>query len=324
MPDLVVTHVRRGTVVVAVDAHAREQLRDGGARRRRGGELGPRDGVVPTDSGCGTARRRDPGTAASRGRGDRRRRCSATPGRRRSSPWCRTCGTVTLRFRSRLRHLGHGPAGSVTRSSAASVSPVRRSTSIRNRRPRLSTSSEPPLAIAAPVTTRRPLPTAPRVGRRSSLELVSGRSTANRVAIAAASRPCAVVGHGPGVGVDLLQGRVRAGVEGVVDQLLQGDGPHLPGVAAGLLRQPGRVEEQRPVGPREQHRPGGLGRELLLRAGGGGRARRSSWPQRLPKLLPSPARQPGAARGDGVERPAVELQHRLRARPRLGVLDALA
>ena len=57
----------------------------------------------------------------------------------------------------------------------------------RRRRPRVSTTRRPPEASTAPATTRSPLPSAPRVGSRSSLDDTSGRRIENSRAMSAGS-----------------------------------------------------------------------------------------------------------------------------------------
>jgi hypothetical protein len=61
----------------------------------------------------------------------------------------------------------------------------------------------------------------------------------------------AVVGHHPGVGVDLIEDGIGAGIERVVDDLLEDHRPQAVARAAGLLRQAVGMEEQRPVGADE-------------------------------------------------------------------------
>ena len=51
------------------------------------------------------------------------------------------------------------------------------------RLPRVVTASDPPEASTLPATTRRPLPSAPRVGNRNSLVDIIGRAIENSRAI---------------------------------------------------------------------------------------------------------------------------------------------
>ena len=112
---------------------------------------------------------------------------------------------------------------------------------------------EPSDASTLPATTRRPLPSAPRVGSRSSLVETIGRLMQNRRAISsgvavdagavvldevAAVRPARRCGPG-------------AGVERVVGQLLQHQPAQLVRRDAGLLLQPLDGAEGGPVGPLE-------------------------------------------------------------------------
>ena len=117
------------------------------------------------------------------------------------------------------------------------------------RRPRVVTSIVVPQQSTAPVTTLRPLPMAPRVGRRHAF--VERILRSHR--LVAAVDPAALVLHTISVGAQLAESHgARApglvgGVQGVVDQFLQDQSAQPLDRHPSALRQCVQVAINRPV-----------------------------------------------------------------------------
>ena len=115
------------------------------------------------------------------------------------------------------------------------------------------TTREPSDASTLPATTRRPLPSAPRVGSRSSLVEIIGRVMQNRRAISsgvAVDAGAVVLDEVAAIG-QLADADAGSGVERVVGQLLQDQTAQLVRRDASLLLQPLDGAEAGPVGPLE-------------------------------------------------------------------------